>query len=53
MLSTAETPLMALQDIVMLYGETRALDKASLRIFPGEVHALMVVMVQESQRSSM
>ena len=32
---------MELVDIVQTYGTTVALDHASLRLFPGEVHALM------------
>ena len=36
-----KTPVMVLKDIVKTYGATHALDHASLRIYPGEVHALM------------
>lgn len=34
-------PILVLKDIVKKYGKTVALNHANLRIFPGEVHALM------------
>lgn len=40
-MSQANAPIMVLKDIVKTYGATHALDHASLRIYPGEVHALM------------
>lgn len=36
-----DTPVLELKNIVKSFGTTKALDNASLRIFPGEVHALM------------
>jgi simple sugar transport system ATP-binding protein len=37
----AGVPVVEMQDISITFGAVRALDQVSLRLFPGEVHALM------------
>ena len=35
------SPVIEMRDISITFGAVRALDEVSLRLFPGEVHALM------------
>src|SRR5687767_6371044 len=37
----AEVPVIEMRDISITFGAVRALSEVSLRLFPGEVHALM------------
>jgi branched-chain amino acid transport system ATP-binding protein len=36
-----ETPLLEVRDLVVHHGQLRALDRVSLRVFPGEVYAII------------
>ncbi|MEI5676391.1 MULTISPECIES: sugar ABC transporter ATP-binding protein [unclassified Nocardioides] len=38
---TARTPVIEMRDISITFGSVRALSEVSLRLYPGEVHALM------------
>ena len=35
------TPLLEVRDLVVHHGQLRALDRVSLRVFPGEVYAII------------
>jgi branched-chain amino acid transport system ATP-binding protein len=37
----SETPLLEVRDLVVHHGQLRALDRVSLRVFPGEVYAII------------
>jgi branched-chain amino acid transport system ATP-binding protein len=39
--SRASTPLLEVRDLVVHHGQLRALDRVSLRVFPGEVYAII------------